>query len=256
MDFILLYITNKICGYAATYLRILLSATFGALWAVLVLISQDCVKIIFQICSYLPVSYICVWIISGKNHIKYNIRGQAALYAAAFVLYGAFNMLVMSTGVGSAVAVRILSRPAVLVCLIFSIIIVEVCLNTLLGCLRLKNYLAVVEICAAGKTFVAKALIDTGNHLSDPYTGKPVCVMDRRALPLDIDIGEDELMRYIPISSVGCQNGVIQIFTAKQCRIYNKDVDLELNDVLIGISENVISSVGEYDMLINPMLLK
>jgi stage II sporulation protein GA (sporulation sigma-E factor processing peptidase) len=254
MDFIVLFITNRACGYAATYLRLLLSTTFGALWAVLVLISEGCVKNIFHICSYLLVSYICVWIISGTNQIRINIRGTAVMYAVTFILAGALKML-MNSGIGGVLGVRILSRPAVGVTVILSVILVKICLKALTERLRVRELTAMAEISVGGQTFTLNAIIDTGNCLTDPYSAKPVCVAEKAALPDNLYIGSDELLHYIPISSVGCENGVIQVFTAGKCRIYNKELDLELNDVLIGISENRLSRDAGFEMLINPVLL-
>ena len=60
MDFIVLCITKKICKFAATYLQILLSATFGALWSVIALIVPENIKGAFLVA---PADADCVEVI-------------------------------------------------------------------------------------------------------------------------------------------------------------------------------------------------
>ena len=60
MDFIVLCITKKICKFAATYLQILLSATFGALWSVIALIVPENIKGAVNICTYILISALMI----------------------------------------------------------------------------------------------------------------------------------------------------------------------------------------------------
>lgn len=252
----MLYYTNKFCGYAASYLRILLSATLGALWAVIVQISAGTVRNIFHICTYLVVSFLMVMIISGTYNPKRNIKGTVILYIITFAFAGAVHMLVSYTDMGRFIGQKILSRPELLVYVIVAAVIIKICAQAVVRIMQIREYIVKVDIRVAGRNFTVNGLVDTGNHLTDPYNGKPVCVIDKNAVPDNIYIGQKEKVHYIPISSVGCGNGVIQVFTAETCRIYNSSIEMNLKDVLVGISENVISHGDDYDMLVNPLLIK
>ena len=256
MDCIVLYYTNKVCGYAASYPRILLSATLGALWAVIVQVSTGAVRNIFHICTYLVISYLMVMIISGTYQLKINIKGTVILYVITFSLAGAVHMLASYTDAGSMIGHRILSQPELLVYIVIAIVIIKLCAQAVARIIQIREYIVKVDISVSDRHFTVNGLVDTGNHLTDPYNGRPVCVIDKRAVPENIDIGQKEKVHYIPISSVGCGNGVIQVFTAETCRIYNSNMEMNLKDVLIGISENVISHGDDYDVLINPLLIK
>lgn len=48
-----------------------------------------------------------------------------------------------------------------------------------------------------------KALIDSGNSLYDPISGKPVCVVEREALEGKIPLDIPEKFRLIPYHSIG-----------------------------------------------------
>jgi stage II sporulation protein GA (sporulation sigma-E factor processing peptidase) len=255
LDFIVLSFTNKVCGYSAKFPRLLISATFGALWAVAVFTSAGNVRTILHICTYLPVACVMVWVISGTYRLKENIKGVVILYAVTFALSGILNMIAMYTSFGSIVTAKVMSEPQLVIYIFAAVLVVKSCIRAIVKLVRIDSYVALVEISTAGVTFRAKGLVDTGNHLCDPYSGKPVSIIDRRALPENIYIGRNEKMHYIPVNSVGSSNSVIQVFTAAECTVYLRNETFGLSNVLIGVSENNISTKGDYDMLVHPSLI-
>jgi stage II sporulation protein GA (sporulation sigma-E factor processing peptidase) len=171
------------------------------------------------------------------------------------VLSGILNLLAMHTSFGSLFAAKIMSKPQLCIYIFVAVLTVKSCVRTIVKLVRIESYSVLVEISVAGATFRAKGLVDTGNHLRDPYSGKAVSIIDRRALPENIYIGRNEKMHYIPVNSVGSSNSVLQVFTVSECRIYSGKETFVLSNVLIGVSENNISTKGDYDMLIHPSLI-
>jgi stage II sporulation protein GA (sporulation sigma-E factor processing peptidase) len=196
-----------------------------------------------------------VWVISGTYRLKENIKGVVILYAVTFALSGILNMIAMYTSFGSIVTAKVMSEPQLVIYIFAAVLVVKSCIRAIVKLVRIDSYVALVEISAAGVTFRAKGLVDTGNHLCDPYSGKPVSIIDRRALPENIYIGRNEKMHYIPVNSVGSSNSVIQVFTAAECKVYLRNETFGLSNVLIGVSENNISTKGDYDMLVHPSLI-
>ena len=92
MDYIVLSCTCRICGYAASYPRRLLSATLGALWAIVVEVSRGALRNVFHVCTYVIVSTVMVMIISGTTRIKKISKGLAVLYVVTFGICGAVYM--------------------------------------------------------------------------------------------------------------------------------------------------------------------
>lgn len=248
--------TNKILRYAASYHRILLSATLGAIWAVMVQISSGIVRNIFHVCTYLIISYAMVAVISGTYKLKKNIKGMVVLYLITFCLSGVINIFMEYTNAGKQFGNKILSSPMLIIYVVIAVVIIKICAHSIVGITEISSYTAKMKISVAGVEFDVNGLIDTGNSLRDPYNGKPVCILDRMAVPDNLYISSKEKLHYIPISSVGCENGVIQVFTAEKCEIYNNGKIISVSNVLIGISDTVISHGNDYEMLINPLIIK
>ena len=92
MDFIVIAVVNSLCRYAATYLRMILSATFGAMGAVIVCLVPQEYKFAANIVSYICIGMGMVRICAGNVAFAELIKGFFALYAAAFMLGGVNNI--------------------------------------------------------------------------------------------------------------------------------------------------------------------
>ncbi|MGM9550871.1 MAG: sigma-E processing peptidase SpoIIGA [Clostridia bacterium] len=120
-----------------------------------------------------------------------------------------------------------------------------------------------VKIYINGKTVEMKAIIDTGNTLSDPITGDPVIVCEYdelKCLFTDTE-GVSTIMekmaltgmriRLIPFSSIGEEKGVMPGFMPDRVEIDQ----YQAKRCVICISENKLSKEEEYHALLNPMLI-
>ena len=100
-----------------------------------------------------------------------------------------------------------------------------------------------------GNYAVLKGFTDTGNFLSDPFTGTPVAVVSaeslKKILPermfseaqkngLSTEFG----FRYIPCKTVS-GSVLIPAFKPEKVVVENKNGSFEAEEILIGISENV-----------------
>lgn len=130
--------------------------------------------------------------------------------------------------------------------------------------------LAAAKVCVAGRQAVFTALVDTGNTLTDPMSGRPVMVVEgERAVPLfpaghcptctdlrDPTAGLTRLgtgewkgrFRLLPYRSVGVERGLLLAVRADS---------LELNGqrrgpVLVALSPTPVSDGGGYQALIGP----
>lgn len=256
MDYIVLVCASRICGYAASYLRILLSATIGAVWSVIVLVSDGYIRNILHVCTYLVIGVIMTAVICSTFRVKRIIKGVAVLYGVTFAFAGAVQMLYSYTDYGAAVLRHVLASPQLALYVVVSLVALKLCFQSIFHIRNMSGFMYKVCIHTGNADFTVNALADTGNHLTDPYSGKPVSIIERAALPDNIDIGSKEKLHYVPISTVGCQSGVIQVFTAQRCRIYNENTEIIVDDILIGISENTISHGCDYEMLVNPDLIR
>jgi stage II sporulation protein GA (sporulation sigma-E factor processing peptidase) len=106
------------------------------------------------------------------------------------------------------------------------------------------------------KKVAVEALVDTGNGLMEPISGKPVSIMEPHILENLWQDGLPELYRAIPYHSVGKKRGILRGYLVPEALIEVEGVTKICRDVFIGVSEEKIASEGRYQMLLNPRLLE
>lgn len=100
------------------------------------------------------------------------------------------------------------------------------------------------------------ALIDTGNGLTEPISGKPVSVVGQSVLEKLWPQGLPEVYRAIPYHSVGCEHGIMKGYLAGKMIIENQGLQNTVCQVYLGVGENKISASGSYGMILNPQQLQ
>ncbi len=98
-----------------------------------------------------------------------------------------------------------------------------------------------------------KGFIDTGNGLSDPVSGDPICIIDKSTAKKLLEKETVKNIRYIPYRTIGNAEGVLPIIRVDRLRICGEQT-CEIKQPLLGISEEKVSIRGEYEMILNPNL--
>lgn len=126
--------------------------------------------------------------------------------------------------------------------------------------LETKQCLCHADLIRGERRVTAAALIDSGNGLTEPVSGKPVCVIDKRLY--DGLWGEEEaLYRAIPYHSVGKKNGIMQGYLLPKLAVDMDGMRLEFQNVYVAVSGERISGAeadgGEnVEIIINPRLFE
>lgn len=233
MDFIVLCITKKICKFAATYLQILLSATFGALWSVIVLIVPENIKGAVNICTYILISALMIRICAGKCNFKELIRGTAILFGVTFCMAGSIYMIYYYTYAGYWIRMNLLSDTELLMFTALSVVIVGMIIKQIMVRIVYGESECLVKIIFNDKCFDLKGYIDTGNVLKDPYFKKSVSIVDLESLNFggdsirqlildDIELNTKVKYHMIPYNSLGCESGMLEVITVDSMYIYTK----------------------------------
>lgn len=115
----------------------------------------------------------------------------------------------------------------------------------------------VVELCKGERKVQIRGLVDTGNSLTEPVSGKPVSVVDKEIFE-SLWGQEKEIagLRAIPYRSVGCDRGIMWGFELPEMVIMQEGMKKICRNIYVGISEKKVSSTGTYQMLVNPGVLK
>ena len=253
-------------------LRLLLGASAGALMSLVILLPE--LNLFLSIIIKLAGSALIVLISYKIRSVKEFIRFLLSFLLANFALAGVMlaieltanpNGLIYKNGtVYYDIDLKILILLTVISYLIISLIV------RLIKPSAPKKSLceAVIEIGSNKKAL--PALIDTGNSLSDGFSGDPVIIADFSAikeilphfvLPFFENLNTDSLkgtpwerrVRLIPYGAIG-NDGVLPALRPDKLRIISSGKVTETSCVLVAVSRKPLSR-GEYQVILNPSIL-
>lgn len=254
MDMLILSLHRRILGYTATYPRIATSATLGATYACIVEVGKFGNTLPGKVCTYIFIAAIMVKICAGKCNIKKWIRDTFIMYAIAAILGGGGHMLFYYTSTGYFIQTVIISNHSLTLSLLAGSILI----------IAIENYINVkkiyeqkmyrVMLVIKGQKITVRAFYDTGNVLRDPFILKPVHIVEEKSLEPILKEIEDYTqvkMHIVPFSSMGCENGILNVITADSMYIYEGERVKIIEKPLIGLTKQQLSQDGAYEMLIN-----
>ncbi len=115
----------------------------------------------------------------------------------------------------------------------------------------LKNYSKYIQtqIIHQGKRIRVRALSDSGNLLHDPYTGKPVSMVDRAVY--EKAYGTPQAIRLIPYESLGCGHGLLEAVTIDELDIMYGSHKIRVEHAVLGLAEQQLFLEKPYKMIVN-----
>lgn len=122
-----------------------------------------------------------------------------------------------------------------------------------------ENSLCRVTLVRGDKQVTVPALIDSGNSLTEPISGKPVCVVEEEVFrSLWGDGGQ--LYRAIPYHSIGKKRGIMEGYLLPELYVEIDGMRKVFHEICIAVSVEAISAadVSEAEsikMILNPRLL-
>lgn len=243
MDYILLLIVRKMLQCTATHGRICIGAAVGSLLTCLVVVLPIPYAVVKLILFHVLVNTCMIRVGLKIKTIRSFLKAIIMLYIGSFLLGGIMEVFRPYVRVGS----------LFLLIAIIGYYLVVAIWKFISYMQRWNQCHYVVDLYLGSEKYQIKGMIDTGNGLRDPISGKPVNILDRHtARQL---LGEEDLkdVRYIPYQSIGKKTGVLPAVQLDRMCI-RKDTDCWVEKPLIAISEETISKGGEYEMILNPNL--
>lgn len=121
----------------------------------------------------------------------------------------------------------------------------------------IKNYRGYLHIYLNGRHFVVRALVDTGNHLYEPLTGKPVCLVEYECMKCYLEqISLTEEVWAIPYHTIGIQKGMLWGITADKVIFQNKWTKIIKSGCIIAFCHEKLSQSGEFSAIVHPDILE
>lgn len=248
----LLSLAGKVLKCTATHGRIWLGAVTGALlvcMAMLVPVGTIGVKILI---SAVPVSMCMLRIAFRMDHSRRFIHGSLVMAGCGFFL-GSIMIWIMKR-------LRTVLRGSVslFVTIAVGYIAYRILIWILMSarkksedCLRTVS----VYVPKLQRELRIQAFMDTGNHLTDPVSGAPVCLISEELAEQMASCFRPEKYHAIPYRSVGKDNGILHGYELSEL-IIEQEQRVIKKHVIVAICNTGISKESIYQMILHPRLLE
>lgn len=264
MDYLLLYLTSKILRKRCRKIRLFLSAFFGAIYSVIVLlplVNHLTIVTLFSIIT----AFIMTLIAFGYKNKNEYLKNVAFLCFTTFFLSGVMNYLYYSTEFGNVVQnvlkgtsnKSVNTRKFIFVTLFsYGIMIFAIKLYKV----QRKNEQIIYEVKLSfrGKSVVTKGLLDTGNSLKEPISGKIVHVAENKIIKpmIEGDENAEEKICVIPYHSVGEESGMLYGYRLDEMVIIINDEPKFIYNPIVAVYEGELSAKNKYGIILNGEIME
>ncbi len=249
----LLSLAGKILGCTATHVRIWLGAAAGA--------SIACMAVL------VPVWPVWARILAGA------VPGSMCMLRITYRIHGGRNLIhgsLVMAGCGffsGSIMIWILNRLRTVlngrIGIVLTIVSGYLAYRILLRLIRVfgrkrENCIREVSVYVPKlqRNLHMQAFLDTGNHLADPVSGAPVCVVSRKLAQELQSCFKPEKYHAIPYRSVGTESGILHAWELPEMMIGGQGGEVRKEHVIVAVCDAGISKESVCQMLLNPRLLE
>lgn len=275
---IILLATGLINKTKINILRILLSSLLGSVYAVLSYTSL--LNIFSNIVMKITLSICMVYIAYNPRSIKQLFKQLIIFYLTSFTFGGvAFALLYFvkpqNILIRNGVLIGTYPIKIALLGVIIGFVIITIAFKNFKGKFSKKDMFCNLQLNFKERKININAMIDTGNLLKEPITGKSVVVVEKEELyellpksildeSENIISGKNEMenieyaekLKLIPFTSLGRENGLLLGFKIDSIIVEYDDNLKQVNDVIVGIYDKVLSKSKTYTSLIGLDLIE
>lgn len=282
MNYIILLTTGIVLKTKIKHLRLIAGSLVGAIYTVLTYIVT--IKIYSNFFFKILLSVIIIYIAFYPQNVKQMWKQLIVFYLISFVFGGAAFALIYIVKpqdilMKNGLFLGTYPLKTVMLSAIVAFAIIIVTFKIVKSKISKKDMYKEVMISVEGKKIYINAMIDTGNLLKEPITGKPVIVMEHTCLyeilpkeilnNIDKILGgdfsnvKDEIknkyitkLKFIPFSSLGKQNGMLLGIVPDFIEIIDEQDIHKKSDVIVGIYNKTLTKDGKYRALMGIELLE
>lgn len=100
------------------------------------------------------------------------------------------------------------------------------------------------------------ALMDTGNSLYEPISGRAVSVLEKSAAASLFETEKPGIFRAIPFHTIGRTHGILEGYELTALVIKGEYEDIRIEKPMVGLLDGKVSADGAYQMILHPTLTK
>lgn len=256
MNTTVLLIVKKLLNMRSPGFRIILGAGIGALWS--------CLIAVFPILP-IPIEFLATCLGIGSLMVKTAFatkgwrslaKGVLVLYLATVTLGGTMFALFRQGRLGYELlrmmsGLQTQSLPLVIFLLLTagSILGGRYLWMTLLEVRRQRQNLYQVSLAFGNHILEVTGLLDTGNHLYEPVSRRPVHVVSQKVWDGFYEEGRPICM--IPYHTIGTEEGMMQGMFLDSMEIKGEQEQRSIIKPLIAVSPHPLARDGEYEILLH-----
>lgn len=253
MNLYLLSLAGLIMRCTATRRRRWLGALAGAGMSCLVLSMPFLTAGGRLLLSAVPVSMIVMCLTYRIHGMRRLLRASVTMVATGFFLGGAMIWILnrLRPVIKGRGGFWITLAAGAFACQVLRILVKRL-MRREQNCLRTVRF----YVPALGQEIRLVALVDTGNHLTDPISGVPVSVISRRAARCMASCLQPEKYHAVPFRSVGQPEGILPAYELPEMAIEEEGRTIRRESVIVAVCDAGISPESDYQMLLHPGLLE
>lgn len=259
MDYLILHLTSKVMHKKHEKIRLVAGAVFGACYSVAMLLPLLSHLRIVTLLS-LVAGFIMVFIAFGYGNFTEYAKSTVFLMCIAFLMGGLMNYLYYSTEFGVVLG-NILNGDSTKAVntrkFIFVTGLAYISIVLLVAFFRAQkknmDIIFDVKLSFRGRSVVAKGLLDTGNTLVEPISGKIVHIAEYALMKPIIEGDETakENICVIPYNSVGEENGLLYGFRIDEMVVLINDEPKFIYSPIIAVYDGKISERNKFSVILN-----
>lgn len=251
MNMYLLSITGKILKCTATHRRIFLGALLGAVMICLVILLPLLNLRIRLFIGVIPVSMVMIHVVFGIRTFKLIMKSSMAMAVCGFFFGSAVLWLAGQLAWSEKLSYGIWTFAFFgFFCYSF----VQFLIRKM--CREKEDNLKKIRIPTENGSICMTALFDTGNHLSEPVSGAPVCIISSSAAERLYDCFVPQKYHAIPYRSIGRKAGILDAYEIPEIVIEDTYREIQCRRVIIAICNTEISKDSIYQMILHPKLME
>ncbi len=246
LDYCILKLTAEVMRLKTSQIRILLSSLLGAVGCCIMLLPMGIngkFKIFTTVIFFGSLMTIIAFRVRG---IRQYISLFLMITSSGFLLGGAARWCMNFMGHKFSLPISILVIAAVCRILIWGLQQYRKQHSPFMPVtLRIRNADGGLD------KITVVALVDTGNRLAEPLTGKPVCIISEGI----VSILQSQEYR-ITYHALGNDDGHMKAHRIEEMIIHTKEGDVSAKDVMLALYPGKISKKDAYHMILHPAYLK
>ena len=266
MDFVIIKLASLYIKPQTTYIRCFLGAIVGSILTVISILIPYENMILHMLYTYIFIAIAIVVVTYGTTKIKYLIKNCLVIYVTTIFMGGLISFLYSYTCFGYVIhnVINGAFQGINILWLLGTTLFSYICIKGLMSFIKntnKRNMLMLVRLTMGEKIKDVVALVDSGNSLMDPYTGKPVhiiCTESILDMLAEMDVYKCNY-RYVPFHSIGKKNGLLKTIEFDKLQVFHlENANGEIGELsymeeraIIGLYEGVLSRNGEFEMILH-----